>query len=62
MTGDVTLALFDQFGRLVETQKLTADEGFYYTWLFESNLANGLYHIHVENGGQSHRVKWMVSK
>jgi hypothetical protein len=37
MTGDVTLALFDQFGRLVETQKLTADEGFYYTWLFESN-------------------------
>jgi hypothetical protein len=62
MTGDVTLALFDQFGRLVETQKITADAGFYYTWLFESNLANGLYHIQLENGGQTHRVKWMVSK
>jgi hypothetical protein len=47
--GEVNLLLMDQFGRLIETKNVNASEVLVYQWMFDSLLANGLYHIRAIN-------------
>jgi hypothetical protein len=62
MKGDVTLLLMDQFGRLVETKKLNASEAMVYQWMFDTPLANGLYHIRAINQELTTDKKYLVTR